>query len=173
MSYYPQASVVHPSAYSYVRSHGRHRRRYDNYYNHSQGAPMAPVQVVPSMVVGYNSLRLILDTQLFSSQTAWQSPWLVVYIFSYLTLSTQPFSRTAAWHRSPWLVVYIFPNLLLALSPSLGRLWLSCLSCLSLQPLFTRKSFPSLLRTCTCQCPVQVRPWHVGFHGLFPSTTIS
>ena len=70
MSYYP-------SAYSYVRSHGRRRRpRYDNYYYNSQGAP---VQVVPS-VVGCNPFCLILNTQLFSSQSAWGSPWLVVIL---------------------------------------------------------------------------------------------
>ena len=72
MSYY---HTVHPTAYSYVRSHGRHRRHYDKYYN--RGAP----QVVPSMVIGYNSFPLsVLNTQLFSSQAAWhRSPWLVVY----------------------------------------------------------------------------------------------
>lgn len=52
---------------------------------------MAPVQVVPSMV-GYNSFRLVLNTQLFSRH----SLWLVVYIFSYLILSTQLFSRAMA-----------------------------------------------------------------------------
>ena len=80
MNYYPS---VQPSAYSYVRSHGRRRPRYDNYYSHG-----APVQVVPS-VVGCNSLCLILYTELFSSQTAWESTWLVLILSAlFLTLSS-------------------------------------------------------------------------------------
>jgi len=38
--------------------------------------------------------------------------------------------------------------------------------------LFNRKSDPSLLRTCSKGHTVQAWPWHVGIHGLFPSTTI-
>ena len=74
--YYPS---VHPS-YVPSSSHRRGYRRRNGYY--PQYFSQMGMQG-PAMVVCYNSFYLILNTQLFSSHTAY-NPWLVAY---YILLS--------------------------------------------------------------------------------------
>lgn len=92
------------------------------------------------------------------------------------------FTLTSSLAKRRWLCphhgrLYIYSHTLFissSLELSLSSWCLSsCLSWWCLQPLFTRKSSPSVLWTRTYQQrPVQAWPRFVGIHGLFSSTTI-